>query len=223
MPKSDKVNSDIIRQNWGDAYPNLPKLDLLAAQKESYKWFVEEGIGEIIQEVSPVDDFTEKNWTLTFKEYRIGAPTNSHDVSISKGLTFDAPLYVKAELINKKTDKTIKQEVFLGDIPQMTERGTFIINGVERTIVSQLVRSPGVFFTALQDNVTGKKIYSAEIRPVHGSWLEFTTTRHETITVRIDRRRKFLVSTFLRAIGISSNDDIREKFKDLEADGKTSL
>ena len=138
---------------------------------------------------------------------------------MSKGLTYDAPLYVEAVLLNKKTDKTIKHEVFLGDLPQMTERGTFVINGVERTIVNQLVRSPGAYFTVTQDNVTGKKIYTAEIRPVHGSWLEFSTTRHETITVRIDRRRKFLASTFLRALGISSNDDIREKFKELEEDG----
>ncbi|OGH34607.1 MAG: DNA-directed RNA polymerase subunit beta [Candidatus Levybacteria bacterium RIFCSPLOWO2_01_FULL_36_13] len=105
----------------------------------------------------------------------------------------------------------------------MTERGTFVINGVERTIVNQLVRSPGAYFMVTQDNVTGKKIYTAEIRPVHGSWLEFSTTRHETITVRIDRRRKFLASTFLRALGISSNDDIRDKFKELEASGKTSF
>jgi DNA-directed RNA polymerase subunit beta len=222
MPKADKITNN-TRQNWGEDYEDLPQLDLLAVQKDSYKWFVENGIGEIIQEVSPVDDFTEKNWTLTFKDYRIGNPTNPPEVAISKGLTYDAPLYVKAELLNKKTDKVIKQEVFLGDIPQMTERGTFIINGVERTIVNQLVRSPGVFFTVLQDNVTGKKIYSAEIRPVHGSWLEFSTTRHETVTVRIDRRRKFLATTFLRALGISSNEDIREKFKTIEADGKTSF
>ncbi len=225
MPKQTKIISDSnsIRQNWGNDYPNLPQLDLLAIQKESYKWFTDIGIAEILQEVSPVDDFTEKSWTLTLNDYRIGKPANSSDVAISKGLTYDAPLYVKAELLNKKTNRTIKQEVFLGDIPQMIERGTFIINGVERTIVNQLVRSPGVFFTALQDNVTGKKIYSAEIRPVHGSWLEFSTTRHETVTVRIDRRRKFLVSTFLRALGISSNDEIREKFKTSEEDGKTSF
>ncbi|OGH41478.1 MAG: DNA-directed RNA polymerase subunit beta [Candidatus Levybacteria bacterium RIFCSPLOWO2_02_FULL_36_8b] len=98
----------------------------------------------------------------------------------------------------------------------MTDRGTFIINGVERTVVSQLVRSPGVFFTAVHDNVTGKKIYTAEIRPIHGSWLEFSTTRHETLTVKIDRRRKFLASTFLRAIGFSSNEDIKEPFRDME-------
>ena len=105
----------------------------------------------------------------------------------------------------------------------MTDRGTFVINGIERAVVNQLVRSPGAFFTATVDNVTGKTLYNAEIRPVHGSWLEFTTTRHETVMVKIDRRRKFLVTTFLRAFGISSNEDIKNKFKDLEADGKTQF
>src|SRR3989338_4334601 len=131
---------------------------------------------------------------------------------------YDAPLYVETTLTNKKTNATIEQEVFLGDIPQMTDRGTFVINGVERTVVNQLVRSPGVFFTAAHDNVTGKKLYTAEIRPIHGSWLEFSTTRHETITVKIDRRRKFLASTFLRAIGFSSNEDIEKSFNQLEQD-----
>src|SRR3989338_9012839 len=217
MPKADKfINRNNTRINWGKEYSFLPTLDLLAVQKDSYAWFLEKGIGEILQEISPIDDFTEKNWTLIFKDYRIGKPPKSTDFCITKGITFDAPLYVSAELLNKKTNKTIKQEVFLGDIPQMTERGTFIINGVERTIVNQLVRSPGAYFTVIQDNVTGKKIYTAEIRPVHGSWLEFSTTRHETITVRIDRRRRFLATTFLRALGISSNDNIREKFKEAE-------
>jgi DNA-directed RNA polymerase subunit beta len=222
MPKTDKKNN-IIRENWGKEYTLLPQLDLLDVQKSSYKWFLEEGIGQIIKEISPIDDFTEKNWRLEFKKYRIGKPTNSPEVALSKGLMYDAPLYVETTLTNKKTNSTIEQEVFLGDIPQMTDRGTFIINGVERTVVNQLVRSPGVFFTAVHDNVTGKKLYTAEIRPIHGSWLEFSTTRHETITVKIDRRRKFLASTFLRAIGFSSNEDIKESLKGIEADGKTSF
>ncbi len=222
MPKTDK-KTNIVRQNWGKEYSLLPQLDLLFVQKSSYKWFLEVGIGQIIKEISPIDDFTEKNWRLEFRKYRIGKATNTPEIALSKGLMFDAPLYVETTLTNKKTNATIEQEVFLGDIPQMTDRGTFIINGVERTVVNQLVRSPGVFFTATHDNVTGKKLYTAEIRPIHGSWLEFSTTRHETITVKIDRRRKFLASTFLRAIGFSSNEDIKESFKELEADGKTSF
>ncbi len=225
MPKADsKDNKDNIkREDWGKKFPVLPKLDLLTIQKESYKWFEEKGIGEVLQEISPIDDFTGKNWTLTFKDYRIGKPSNNPELCLTKGLTFDAPLYVKASLLNKKTESEINQEVFLGDIPQMTDRGTFIVNGIERAIVNQLVRSPGVFFTATADVVTGQTLYTGEIRPVHGSWLEFSTTRYETITVKIDRRRKFLASTFLRAIGVSDNDAIREKFKEIEGDGKTSF
>lgn len=224
MSKTDtKDNKDnIIREDWGKKFPVLPELDLLTIQKESYKWFEDVGIGEVLQEISPIDDFTGKNWTLTLKDYRIGKPTNTPELCLIKGLTFDAPLYVKATLVNKKTEAEINQEVFLGDIPKMTERGTFIVNGIERAIVNQLVRSPGVFFTSTQDVVTGQTLYTAEIRPVHGSWLEFTTTRYETITVKIDRRRKFLASTFLRAIGVSDNDLIRQKFSEAEADGKTN-
>jgi len=224
MPKADiKDNKDnFIREDWGNKFPVAPTLDLLTIQKESYQWFEDVGIGEVLQEISPIDDFTGKNWTLTLKDYRIGKPTNDPELCLIKGLTFDAPLYAKATLLNKKTEAEIDQEVFLGDIPKMTERGTFIVNGIERAIVNQLVRSPGVFFTATQDVVTGQTLYTAEIRPVHGSWLEFTTTRYETITVKIDRRRKFLASTFLRAIGVSDNDLIRDKFKEAEADGKSN-
>src|SRR3989338_6426039 len=211
MAKADK-NDHIQREDWGRKYPVLLELDLLKLQKDSYKWFEEKGIGEILSEVSPIDDFTGKNWTLEFKDYRIGKASNSPEQCSVKGLTYDAPLYVKATLTNKKTEEKINQEVFLGDIPKMTDKGTFIINGIERAIVSQLVRSPGVFFTATQDPVTGQTLYTAEIRPVHGSWLEFSTTRYGTITVKIDRRRKFLATTFLRALGVSENDAIKEKF-----------
>src|ERR1035437_4874428 len=224
MAKTDtKDNKDNIRLNWGKEFSLLPKLDLLAIQKQSYQWFLEKGIKQVLDEISPIDDFTEKNWNLELKDYRLGKSTSTPEIALSKGVTFDAPLYVKTTLTNKKTNATYDQEVFLGDIPQMTDRGTFVINGIERAVVNQLVRSPGVFITATADNVTGKTLYNAEIRPVHGSWLEFVTTRHETVMVKIDRRRKFLVSTFLRALGLSSNEDIKNKFKDLEADGKTQF
>lgn len=221
--KNNKESNTLVRKNWGKTYSSLPKLDLLSIQKESYKLFLEKGIKGVLGEISPIEDFTEKNWTLILKDYRFGKPSNTPETCLLKGLTYDAPLYVNATLINKKTNGEISQEVFLGDIPQMTQRGTFIVNGIERAVVNQLVRSPGVYFTAVQDNVTGKNLYMGEIRPVHGSWLEFTTTRHETIMVKIDRRRKFLASTFLRAVGLSSNEDIKERFKELEADGKTSF
>jgi DNA-directed RNA polymerase subunit beta len=225
MPKQSNVKNDGVnaRYIWGREYSALPKLDLLAVQTQSYQHFQKELIGETLSEISPIEDFTGKNWSLALGEYRIGKPTNDPATALSKGLTFDAPLYVKATLLNKKTNAVQSAEVFLGDIPQMTERGTFIINGIERAVVNQLVRSSGIFFTALQDPGTGKTLYTGEIRPTHGSWLEFSTTRYDTLTVKIDRRRKFLVSTFLRAIGISSNDQIKELFREVSAEDEESF
>lgn len=227
MPKlsdaKDNKNTHIIRQNWGKTYKDLPKLDLLAIQKASYKLFQEKGIGEILQEISPVDDFTGKNWTLTFHEHKIGKPSIEPETALIKGLTYNAPLTVGVTLMNKKTDEKHDAEVFLGDIPQMTDRGTFIVNGIERAVVNQLVRSSGVFFTSTQDLITGKTLYSSEIRPVHGSWLEFATTRYGTLTVKIDRRRKFLATTFLRALGISDNEAIKEKFREIAGESGETL
>ncbi len=220
MPKNTDA---IIRQNWGRTFTTLPKLDLLSIQKKSYALFLERTIGEILKEISPVDDFTEKNWSLTLKSYRLGKPSHTPEEAMQKGITFDTPLYVEAALLNRRTDKTQTQEIFLGDIPQMTERGTFVINGIERAVVNQLVRSPGVFFTATVDSVTGRALYNAEIRPVHGSWLEFATTRHGTITVKIDRRRKFPVTTFLRALGIASNEDIKERFSKVDTGNESFI
>ncbi len=226
MPKQSDLQgtTKYIRQNWGKEVDVLPPLDLLAVQKRSYELFQLQGIKEIIQEVSPVDDFTGKNWSLEFGEHKIGKPTIDPETALLKGLTYNAPLTVKVTLTNKKTETTHDAEVFLGDIPQMTERGTFVVNGIERAVVNQLVRSPGVFFTGTQDPITGKTLYSTEIRPVHGSWLEFSTTRYGTITVKIDRRRKFLATTFLRALGMSDNEAIKEAFKNVAGkEGKGSL
>lgn len=225
MPKRTQPthNQDVIRHNWGRTYKILPHLDLLAVQKDSYKRFLDTMIGEILQEISPIDDFTGKNWTLELQEYRIGKSIIEPTLALVKGLTYDAPLNVKVSLTNKKTDKKYTTEVFLGDIPQMTTRGTFIINGIDRAVVNQIVRSPGAFFTAVPDPATGKMLYTAEIRPVHGSWLEFSTTRYGTITVKIDRRRKFPVTTFLRAIGISSNESIKERFSQLPGEDSASF
>ncbi len=225
MPKQSdaKDNKNITRQNWGKTYKDLPKLDLLAIQKASYKLFQEQGIGEILQEISPVDDFTGKNWTLTFHEHKIGKPTIDPEIALVKGLTYNAPLTVGVTLMNKKTEEKHDAEVFLGDIPQMTTRGTFVVNGIERAVVNQLVRSSGVFFTRTQDLITGKTLFSSEIRPVHGSWLEFATTRYGTLTVKIDRRRKFLATTFLRALGISDNEAIKEKFKEIAGENGEAL
>ncbi len=211
-----KQSSSLKRHYWGRQTEVLPQLELLSIQKESYQWLLDVGIKEVIDEISPIEDFTGKNWELTLGNHRLGDPTITEELALQKGLTYFFPLMVEARLVNKKTGKISEQEVFFGEIPKMTDRGTFIINGIERVIVNQIVRSPGVFFTAAPDPITGKTLYSAELRPVHGSWLEFSTTRADMLVVRIDRRKKFLASVFLKALGIASNEDIYDKMKGIE-------
>ncbi|MBI3380013.1 DNA-directed RNA polymerase subunit beta [Candidatus Gottesmanbacteria bacterium] len=206
------------RLDWGKSFSNLPILDLIAVQKESYSRFLTEGISELLAEISPVEDFTGKNWTLTFGKHHFDKPKYQPSECLDKGLTFDMSLKVEAILTNKQTGRQINQEVFLGDVPAMTENGTFIINGVERCIVNQIVRSPGAYFTGDMDPVTGKMLYIAEVRPMFGSWLDFAITRNDVITVRIDRRRKYTATTFLRAIGIADDETILSLFKDTEKD-----
>jgi len=199
---------------WGKIYKNLPTLNLLAVQQESYRWFVDEGLNQALSEISPIADFTGKNWELYLEKPTFGEPRHTITETLNKGLTYDRPLKIEATLINKKTGKKIKQKVFLGDIPHMTEVGTFIINGVERAIVNQLVRSPGVFFSGEIDRATGRMLYSADVRPLHGSWLEFMVNRNNVINVRIDRRRKFPITALLRVFGLSTDEDILEAFAD---------
>lgn len=206
------IKPKIARQNWGKTYPNLPKLDLLAVQKDSYRWLLEEGIRGLLMEISPVEDFTGKNWELSFGKYSLGKPKYTSQEALRKGITFDVPLKVVANLLNKKTGKTTTEEVFFGDFPLMTERGTFVINGIERGVVNQIIRSPGAFFSGEVDRVSGRMLYSAELRPLRGAWLEFFTTRDNAVIIRIDRRRKFPITTFLRAMGISTDEDLMRAF-----------
>jgi len=159
-----------------------------------------------------VVDFTGKNWKLEFGDYSLGKPRYTFEQAILKGVSYEAPLRVEITLTHLQTNQQYKQEVFLGGIPQMTEKGTFIINGIERVVVNQIVRSPGVFFSSSQDPITGRVVYSAELRPAHGSWLEFSVSRTDVITVKIDRRRKFAATTFLRAIGYEDEQTLNGLF-----------
>ncbi|PIU03259.1 DNA-directed RNA polymerase subunit beta [Candidatus Shapirobacteria bacterium CG08_land_8_20_14_0_20_39_18] len=204
------------RINWGKEYTNLPELDLTSVQRQSWQWFLDEGITQAITEVSPIEDFTGKNWLLEFGKFSFDKPQLTSQEAKNKGLTFDIPLKVEATLINKQTGKKITQEVFFGDIPQMSPEGTFVVNGIERAVVNQIVRSPGAFFTGDVDPVTGRMLYMGEIRPNRGSWLEFFVTRNDIISVRIDRRRKFAATTLLRAFGFGSDDQIFSLFSKVE-------
>lgn len=208
------LKKDTGRVLWGKIYKNLPKLDLLAIQQESYRWFIAEGLNQALEEISPINDFTGKNWEIQLQKPIFGEPRHTIEQALSKGLTYDRSLKVEATLTNKKTGNKNKQKVFLGDIPHMTDVGTFIINGVERAIVSQLSRSPGVFFSGEVDRASGRMLYTADIRPLHGSWLEIMTTRNNIINVRVDRRRKFPITTLLRIFGFSTDEEILLAFAD---------
>ncbi len=215
MPDTQTTHPYGTRVYWGKREDQKNQFDLTRLQKDSYEQFLNEGIGTILHSVNPVQDFTNKNWRLEFGEYNLGKSRFTPEKCTLKGVSYDAPIRVKVILTNLQTNEEYKQEVFLGDIPLMTTKGTFIINGIERVVVNQIVRAPGVFFSASTDPITGKVLYSAELRPAHGSWLEFSISRTDVITVKIDRRRKFAATTFLRALGYSDDDALRELFTDV--------
>ena len=197
----------------------LPIPDLIAHQKDSWKEFVETGLGEIFAELNPIEDYTGQKLELRFKEYAFQDPKNPERFAKENNITFDAPLHVNVELTNKVTGEVKESEIYLGDYPWMTERGTFIVNGTERVVVSQLIRSSGIFFTA--DAVAGQNNYSAKLIPGRGAWLEFETASNGAIYVKIDRRRKLPVTTLLRALGHAKSSEIKELFADVDT-GDTS-
>ncbi|MFX3618279.1 MAG: DNA-directed RNA polymerase subunit beta [Sporolactobacillus sp.] len=180
--------------------------NLIEIQTASYHWFLDEGIREMFQDISPVEDFT-GNLILEFVDYSLGEPKYSVDESKSRDVTYAAPLRVKVRLINKETGEVKEQEVFMGDFPLMTEAGTFIINGAERVIVSQLVRSPSVYFNEKVDK-NGKKGFGATVIPNRGAWLEYETDAKDVAYVRIDRTRKVPVTVLLRSLGFSTDQEI---------------
>jgi len=211
--------SQIKRQNWGKQHKVLPEIDLVKLQKDSYKLFLEEGIEKSLKEVNGdkgIEDFTGKNWALRFGKHRFGKAKYSSRDAKQKNVSYDIPLYAEATLTNKKTGEEQTQEVFLGDVPKMTNVGTFVINGIERAVVTQLVRSPGVFFSGDQDAASGRILYKAELRPLRGSWLEINVSRRNVITVKIDRRRKMPVTVVLRALGYETNEEILDLLKDVK-------
>ena len=183
---------------------------LLDIQRNSYEWFLKEGLQEIFQDISPIQDFT-GNLVLSFENFSLGDPKYELDECKERDVTLAAPLRVNVRLINRETGEIKEQEVFMGDFPLMTDTGTFIINGAERVIVSQLVRSPGAYYGETIDP-TGKKLYNATVIPNRGAWIELETDANDVISVRIDRTRKLPVTVLIRALGYSSNAQIAELF-----------
>ncbi|MDA8212939.1 MAG: DNA-directed RNA polymerase subunit beta [Clostridia bacterium] len=202
------------RERW--SYARIQEVlempNLIEIQQNSYEWFLREGLREMFRDISPIQDFT-GNLVLEFVDYNLGEPKYTVDDCKERDVTFAAPLRVKVRLINKETGEVKEQEVFMGDFPLMTEKGTFIINGAERVIVSQLVRSPGVYY-AEQIDPSGKKVYGATIIPNRGAWLEFETDINDNIFVRIDRTRKLPATVLVRALGYGTNAKVVELFED---------
>lgn len=202
------------RWSFGRIHEVLEMPNLIEIQQQSYDWFLREGLHELFRDVSPVQDFT-GNLILEFIDYSLGDPKYSVEECKERDVTFAAPLRVKVRLTNRETGEIKEQDVFMGDFPLMTEQGTFIINGAERVIVSQLVRSPGVYYHASSD-ATGKRIYAATVIPNRGAWLELESDSHDAIFVRVDRTRKLPATVLIRALGYSTNDDILQLYNDDE-------
>ncbi len=192
----------------------LPLPNLIEIQTESYKWFTEEGLKELFAEINPIEDFTGKNLALYLRDFHFEEPKYDEKTAKIKNASYEVPLKARAELVNKETGEVREQEIFLGDYPWMTERGTFIINGAERVVVSQLVRSPGVFFTG--ERGAAMDLYGAKVIPSRGAWLEFDTSAAGVISVKIDRKRKLPVTTLLRAFGFATDEEIKKLFKDVD-------
>ncbi|MEY2369526.1 MULTISPECIES: DNA-directed RNA polymerase subunit beta [Lysinibacillus] len=188
--------------------------NLIEIQTASYEWFLEEGLREMFRDISPIEDFT-GNLSLEFIDYSLGEPKYDVDECKERDVTYAAPLRVKVRLYNKETDEVKEQDVFMGDFPLMTETGTFIINGAERVIVSQLVRSPSVYFHDKTDK-NGKKGFGATVIPNRGAWLEYETDAKDVVYVRIDRTRKLPVTVLLRALGFGSDQEIIDIIGDNE-------
>lgn len=202
------------RINWGKNYPNLPKLDLIKIQKESWAGFLEKEFRDTIQSISPIVDYTGNNWELQLGELSYDPVIVTPDIAKRKGLNYSVPVKVKAKLTNRRTGDVKEENVFFLNLPTMTEEGTFIINGIERGVINQLVRSPGVYFTGENDPSTGKMLFNAEIRPSRGSWLEFFIGKKDVVFARIDRKKKFPASIILRAACGLNDKQLTAEFSD---------
>ena len=188
--------------------------NLIKVQKDSYDWFIEEGLGEVLKDISPIIDYS-GNLVLEFFDYYMEEKTKyTEEEAKERDATYSTRLHVKVRLINRESGEIKEQEIYLGDFPLMTESGTFIINGAERVVVSQLVRSPGCYYDEIFDTKTGKKTYTSTIMPLRGAWLEYETDGNDIFWVRVDRTRKIPITTLLRAIGLVSDDQIRALFGD---------
>ena len=207
----DVVHEKCVRKTFAKIGDSIDIPNLIQVQKDSYNWFVKEGLGEVLEDISPIIDYT-GNLVLEFFDYYMEDKTKySLEESKERDATYATRLHVKVRLINRETGEIKEQEIYLGDFPVMTDSGTFVINGAERVVVSQLVRSPGCYYDSSYDK-TGKKIYTSTVMPIRGAWLEYETDSNDVFWVRIDRTRKLPITTLLRAIGLDTDEKMIEFF-----------
>jgi len=206
--------STALRRTIGKENFTYPLPNLIEVQTKSYQWLLGDGIRELLDEISPIEDFTGKNLVLEFRDYSFEAPKLTADEAMDKNMTFRSQLKVRAVLTNRQTGEVKENDVYLGEFPMMTKNGTFIVNGVERAVVSQIVRSYGVLFTS--EPAVDRQLFGAKLIPSRGAWLEFETSSRNVISVKVDRKRRIPVTTLLRALGFGTTDEIRQLFLDVD-------
>ena len=207
----DVKHEKVVRKSFAKIGDSIEIPNLIQVQKDSYNWFIEEGLGEVLRDISPIIDYS-GNLVLEFFDYYMEEKTKyTVEEAKERDTTYSTRLHVKVRLINRETGEIKEQEIYLGDFPLMTESGTFVINGAERVVVSQLVRSPGCYYASDFDK-TGKRIYTSTVMPIRGAWIEYETDSNDIINVRVDRTRKLPVTCLLRAIGIATDQEIIDLF-----------
>ena len=212
-----------IRMSFSRQKEVLEMPSLIEVQKDSYQWFLDVGLKEVLDDISPITDYA-RNLSLEFIEFKVCEDEIKYTIEECKerDTTYAAPLKVKVRLFNKESSEINEHDIFMGDLPLMTETGTFVINGAERVIVSQLVRSPGIYYSTDFDKV-GKKLFSATVIPNRGAWLEYSTDSKDVFHVRVDRNRKIPITAFIRALGYGTNEEIKELFGEDEPKINASL
>ena len=214
MKLKEVKHEKVTRKDFARVGDFIEMPNLIKVQKDSYNWFVEEGLGEVLKDISPIEDYS-GNLVLEFFDYYMEDKTKyTLEEAKERDTTYATRLHVKVRLINRETGEIKEQEIYLGDFPLMTDSGTFIINGAERVVVSQLVRSPGCYYDEVFDTKTGKKTFTSTVMPLRGAWLEYETDGNDVFYVRVDRTRKVPVTTLLRAIGLLTDDQMRDFFGD---------
>ena len=214
MKLKEVKHEKVTRKDFAKVGDFIEMPNLIKVQKDSYNWFVEEGLGEVLRDISPIEDYS-GNLVLEFFDYYMEDKTKyTLEEAKERDTTYATRLHVKVRLINRETGEIKEQEIYLGDFPLMTDSGTFIINGAERVVVSQLVRSPGCYYDEVFDTKTGKKTFTSTVMPLRGAWLEYETDGNDVFYVRVDRTRKVPVTTLLRAIGLLTDDRMRDFFGD---------